>query len=343
MVFRRGELKRFFSYLSLVVSSSLACRGIGSPGAGRLLTLFHYLDREDQPVFLSNTISALKQLRLEKRYRKKGIIKSIENCINRNSDRVFILGSGPSINDLSEGDFEHISKSDSWGFNSWFVHEFVPSVYFTQIEQDKRRGADILEIMDNIFYKVSGRYKNAKIVIKGGDLYHGRDFAHTESFRKFEKVDGAMISVLPTLLVPDGVHDDPDGLFSGLRRAGLLSHGSGVCLPVPQVRSTVGLLIALAVQMGYKEVVLCGIDGKSDEHFFDDEKYLSVFPELSAFRKYYVNETHPHNVPGKKGVSPLDYTVLMADFCKKSFGVEVTNASAHSLLAGKLPQYVFQE
>ena len=49
----------------------------------------------------------------------------------KQSDTLFILGSGGSIATCSDKQWETIGKHDSIGFNFWLLHEFVPT-YFTE-------------------------------------------------------------------------------------------------------------------------------------------------------------------------------------------------------------------
>src|ERR1700732_770880 len=50
----------------------------------------------------------------------------------QNSDTLFILGSGPSINQISSERWAAISHHDTIGFNFWLYHRFVPKIYFAE-------------------------------------------------------------------------------------------------------------------------------------------------------------------------------------------------------------------
>jgi hypothetical protein len=47
----------------------------------------------------------------------------------KTSDTLYILGSGISIMDLNQEQWNVISSHDSIGFNSWMHHPFVPTYY----------------------------------------------------------------------------------------------------------------------------------------------------------------------------------------------------------------------
>ena len=47
----------------------------------------------------------------------------------KKSDTIFIMGSGSSINTISEDQWNIISKNDSLGLNFWIIHDFIPTFY----------------------------------------------------------------------------------------------------------------------------------------------------------------------------------------------------------------------
>src|SRR4051794_32647194 len=50
----------------------------------------------------------------------------------KHSDTVFLLGSGPSINKISDARWHVIQQHDTWGFNFWCYHRVVPNLYFLE-------------------------------------------------------------------------------------------------------------------------------------------------------------------------------------------------------------------
>lgn len=329
--------------LLLTIRAVFAKLGGGNADKKRVLDLFWSLGASDKALYLSSVTSALKQIDIAASGEGRGATSPVRNSVVRNSECVFILGSGPSINDLSQANFDQISKHDSWGFNFWFVHEFVPQVYFAQIGKARKRNVGIMEAWDTSFKKVAHKYSNTDFVLKGGDLFHGFDLSRSLSFKQLHEAAVASISTLPTLLIPKDVNRNGDELFDDLKQYDLLRAGTGISAPVPQIRSTVGLLVVLAVQMGYKEIVLCGVDGRDRAHFFDQERYMAAFPELKAIPESYKVVEHPHGIVEKTGLSPLDYLVVLAAYCKENFDVELKVASDQSYLSDKLTRYTFED
>ena len=47
----------------------------------------------------------------------------------KTSNRIYILGSGRSVLDISKKEWKEIEKHDTIGFNHWYVHEHQPTFY----------------------------------------------------------------------------------------------------------------------------------------------------------------------------------------------------------------------
>jgi len=103
-------------------------------------------------------------LRGEERTRKNlGIPLLSESNLEsyKQSDTLFILGSGSSVNAISGERWQVIAKHDTVGFNFWLFHPFVPKMYFieaislaeqpavyaTYQELAKRRASDYSETL----------------------------------------------------------------------------------------------------------------------------------------------------------------------------------------------------
>ena len=57
----------------------------------------------------------------------------LRRAFTRKCERVFILGSGSSINAISEARLRESAAADSFGFNLWVRHPFVPSLYTVEL------------------------------------------------------------------------------------------------------------------------------------------------------------------------------------------------------------------
>lgn len=68
---------------------------------------------------------------------------------------------------------------------------------------------------------------------------------------------------------------DIDELIEYISNIGLLDFGR-IAKFTPKLRGTLGLLICLGYQMGYKKIILCGIDMHDSSHFYDTGKYSTL-------------------------------------------------------------------
>jgi hypothetical protein len=175
----------------------------------------------------------------------------------KKSDTVFILGSGPSINLISDTQWEVIKKNDSIGFNFSFVHDFVPSLYVYQHEES------LLKAFKQEFHK----YKGVPVLWRGSQFAQGK-----YELDKYEFLKQSPLFYLNEYPISSKFGVDIDFLFRYLKYLNLMPRGS-IAPFIPKLRSTVGMLAMLCYQMGYKKIVLCGVDMDGNDHFWDHIKY----------------------------------------------------------------------
>ncbi|MFU2109639.1 hypothetical protein ACLRAH_03740 [Glaesserella parasuis] len=255
-------------------------------------------------------------------------LKSI-NQINfeelKKSDTLFILGSGSSINDLSSSDWEHISKHDSVGFNFWFLHDFVPSYYVYEESLDQRRNDIFYEILDD----KKELYKNTVFLVKDierkgktlhkipssikNNFYLAPSMSFTSNFLDENKFFYMLNEIIPFL---KKVNSNRIRLLFN-RKASLI------------------YIVMLSYLLGYKKVVLCGVDLNNNHYFFDDVKYNNYKKPDNS----YINGVHPTNDIGNKDPMTVAQIleVLYFKFLYKNINLYIL--SNKSELAKFLPIY----
>ena len=55
----------------------------------------------------------------------------------KSSETIVLLGSAPSINDITQKEWEQIKTCDSFGINFWYLNDFVPTYYFMEPPKDQ--------------------------------------------------------------------------------------------------------------------------------------------------------------------------------------------------------------
>ena len=175
----------------------------------------------------------------------------------RSADTLFILGSAPDVNRLSEEQWEVISRYDSVGFNSWARHPFVPTFYFAQDFPE-----DISQRL------VSADYLNTCVILRGdGIARQGLSLPGLEDF--LARCSSQRIRFMPE--IPVGRWAERISPAESLELLGALGlwHRSDVPRLMPKFRSTLGLAVAFGYAMGYERIVVCGSDPMTPGHFWD--------------------------------------------------------------------------
>ncbi len=179
----------------------------------------------------------------------------------RTSDTVFVLGSGPSINDLSPYDWEHIAAGNTISFNRFFRQQFVRVDYHLTAEV-----IDYHELAGA--FATNPRYSATVHLIQegwwaiGGNTILGRRLL-PKSARIFRFRRRAR-----------GRYSPPSESF-----ANGLSHGFGTVIDV----------VNFAYLVGWKNIVLVGVDlydkryfwlreGETDREEIPGLTYRSPFP-----------------------------------------------------------------
>jgi hypothetical protein len=207
------------------------------------------------------------------------LMESLDLQRLKTSETVFVLGSAWSINDIPDERWQIIGRHDTFGFNFWSAHPFIPRIYVFEslahhshpVAYDaflpllQRRGEAYTKTIKlvtdvrpfgprQLIFELNGRIKE--------NLYVGytspviaRDEREMESGIRYMKSMGAFAP-------SDHV-------------AWLFKYGGSVIA-----------MLSLAVRMGYRRIVLCGIDlGKQDYFYQHRERYPEYADWEFASRK----------------------------------------------------------
>ena len=173
----------------------------------------------------------------------------------KKSDTVFILGSGPSINSISKAEWEHIAQKDSIGFNYWLAHDFIPTMYMFQFTKSD----NLLALLRDKHYQ----YEEIPFIIRGSGLAKGELKNNKEKLNLLKKNPVYYLREYP---IHSKCSLDLNLLYKYIDALGYMKYGE-ITSFIPKWRSTLGLLLMLAYQMGYKKIVLCGMDMYKKDHY----------------------------------------------------------------------------
>ena len=235
----------------------------------------------------------------------------------RRSDTLFILGSGASINRLDDADWDTIARHDSIGLNFWMLHRFVPDFYMFEAGPTGERTRDF----ERFLSERADRYRDVPLIYKDTDR-------HQLNLAALPDQIVANMRVLNKINLPI---DEERFLRRALTWA--------LRLRVPRItdlqlfaRVSIVQAISIGAAMGYKEIILAGVDLNNIRYFWQDD------PELSWFGVAQSGTVHKTMV--KDQFLPVDRIIdTVEDVWLKPAGIRLYCGHATSALHPQLPAY----
>lgn len=242
----------------------------------------------------------------------------------KKSDTIFILGSGSSINEYSSKQWEDISNNDSLGFNFWILHDFVPTFYMFELPGDE----DAKEFYLEKVRVKSLEYGSTLIFLKEGNK--GKKGVMNLPAELRSKVRTLFN---PTLPIIKAKHID-FALQVMLKFLSIFKKTE--MLIVFNKRASLFSAIIFSYLVGYKKIVLCGIDLNNSNYFYDSnatnfqnnlkQPKESINPE----NKHKTDDTKYGEVTISKLVERIDKVILKPN--NISLYIGTTNSALSSLL-----------
>jgi len=240
---------------------------------------------------------------------------------NKKSDTLFILGSGASINNISDEMWKHIKQNDSFGFNFWLLHEHIPNYYMFEppIKKNqelmfnliKNRANDYLK--NNTFF-IMKDVKTLKIKCDKIPKNIRKNFMAAPKDNFYGNSRASFIKSITLAKKFGFIYDNV--LYS--RRASLFS------------------AIFFGWRMGYKNIILTGVDLNNTDYFYDDSKIYdqNFVPENPKRGKIH---STVKEINTDFSINELIYMIKEGLLDKDNVKLFVLNPK--SLLAQKLPTY----
>lgn len=265
--------------------------------------------------FCSYLINGLTVNAVAKKYRLK-TLRHFSLKDYKKSDTLFILGSGKSIEEITEEQWAIIKNNDSLGFNFWLYHDFIPTFYVYE---------ESLNVERNIlFYQLLNHKK---------DLYKDTPFIVKDIEYK-----GITVEKLPSKLIGNIYLSTELVIFGDkLNFTKFLNRGYQLIKRFNRRKQNVFLkrsgslsyLLFLAENFGYKNIVLCGVDLKHSDYFFYHSKYRTYsIPDNNPI----VNERHPTDVETNENIPISRVVITINEQVFKRKGVNLFIGSKDSAL-----------
>jgi len=191
------------------------------------------------------------------------------------ADTFFVLGSGASINRLSDQNFSEIARQRSVGINTWPIHSFVPDFYSFECVSWIGDGLDFARSLELLRQEALLKARPPIVVLR---LKTDFEIQQLSALPK-EFCDRLFFygRVTPSTRAVDQLQVDLRYILgASTRKAPTVLADSG---------SSVVRMVALGMALGYKNIVLTGIDLNGGSYFWQEnpmyEKVLSRFPIFS--------------------------------------------------------------
>lgn len=260
-------------------------------------------------------------------YRNVPYISYGELVNKKNSDTVFIIGSGTTINGYSEEMREEIAKNDSITFNNSILYG-IHSTYHMIVT----RADDMIVCHNlNIFHAKS---PDTILLLKTSPA--GKNTLEHISFPLRKHCFLVKAQTMPVKRVCD--------LESVLRfvsgKSKRYCRNREIAYLLYQKRASAFELALMARDLGYKKIVLCGVELNNDNYFFEEmaqeyEKEGYIVPPLMHTE----GEKHMTNDPALGEVTVSELIYALNDNILKKEEIDLYVATENSVLADRLPVY----
>jgi|GEM_PF-1295817 len=251
------------------------------------------------------------------------------------SKTLFILGSGWSINSLSDENISHMGSHESVGINFWFFHDFVPSLFSFDAgkvdDSEKPHLRESLTQLGKLFSRPAIVEKNPKV------LY----------LRPFQGDTSLLIPIPKSLSAQAWVHGRANfisrtahALEADIRD--VLSRLIDEKLPptvLPDNGSSVARLVFLALAQGFRDIVLVGVDLDAKPHFWFAPSYVEKYGDYVRLFPKPDNQPHGTTLAINRPTDTLDF-LTMLNLAITDLGLgQIWAGSSESHLSSRLEPY----
>jgi hypothetical protein len=252
----------------------------------------------------------------------------------KRSDTLFVLGSGASINRITDRRLAAVARHDSVGWNFWVCHPLVPTLYL--FEDVKVESSPVgtrewrIDVLDRLVDEMSRRSDYASVPKFLDELRPQERLLEEKLPLHFQQ----RLYAANTLMYPARSYHE---LRLTLRSLGVRgTFAAQTRLPtLPKVGFTLGTILSIAICLRYRRIILCGVDVTSPGYFYED---ADRYPRMKAFRSSVAGSTHlSSQVLGLRCRFP-DFVRALRDEVMIPLGIELFVESRTSGLYPEVPE-----
>jgi len=236
----------------------------------------------------------------------------------KRSDTLFILGSGPSIRRVRAGQWEYVGQHESFGINFSLLLNIVPTYHLMEDgkvawhrELTKRVLAPRRQRLSPTTWFISNRHTRR--------LIHPR---YTPDLFP----DPARVCVFQ---LPERLLLERDRPFTAEDFAKSIRY-----------RGTMSLVLYLGMQLGYKRIVLLGVDLHTPRHFFEDMEEMREYMENVSRDQLDDRLPLAFMIPKAGMLRPLDeYLYALNELHCSRKGIELYVGNRDNMLCPRIPYF----
>jgi hypothetical protein len=271
-------------------------------------------------------------------------ISEVNLSTYKSSDTLFILGSGSSITQITDEQWQHIDEHDSVGLNRWPIHEFTPTyhVFETRLEPEYE---EFTRTYWELLNSRRAAYEEIPIILKDvSSVYRRLEPEHLPEWLAGDLIVSCDSSY-GSIVTPASSVERNETLLRYLYDRGCFSSGEFEVLY--RKRGSISYLIHFALCLGYENIVLCGVDMVDSAYFFDEresyyrEKGIPIPRVPSGTQDD--DETHKTNDPDAGQLTLEKVIYSLRELVLKNEGVDLYVENAKSALHPRVSQYSYEE
>lgn len=249
----------------------------------------------------------------------------------KSSNTVFILGSGWSLNDISDEQWAVVRRADSFGFNFSILHEHVPTVYTFELSHSTSEAyRRQYELFQSVTERKRDQYRDVVKFITSLNPIPGRTGMFGVCDPGFKSSNFYAIETVRSIA------RNPNELRRMIRyfeRLGVFQRTDHVG-PLFKASGTMIMLMALAVNLGYERIVMLGVDMIDRRYFYEDEM---KYPEAKGFRSSADTPVYSLLMPSKKYCRIDDAVFVLNETVFAPRGIQLFVANESSVLHPRVP------
>jgi hypothetical protein len=258
--------------------------------------------------------------------------EALARLVGQENKTLFILGSGASVNRLTDKHFDIVKKGYSIGMNAWVSHSFVPNAYSFEADTILAPPSVEIETMSAALASRAQSHPESTLLLfrpKSPELLH-RMVRVPENLKS-----RALMYGRHNLLTrnDDALKKDLGPLLANRlknldRSPVLIDNGASV------VR-----MIEVGLFAGFREIVLLGIDLNSSPYFWEAPDAPQSHRKMRGRYHRPQNVEHDTLETFDRPYSTLLFIEEMARAAVREFGASVYIGTEGSSLSGKIPDY----